>query len=345
MNKIRLMNKYQKITFGILLPLLTAIGLVFSCAKASVPSKPPTAQSPIFLADPTIFYYQGTYYLYGTNDINADEGIPVYTSTDSKTWKGPAGNGGGLALKKGDSYGTAGFWAPQVFQYQGTFYMAYVADTHIAIATSSSPLGPFTQQVIRPVTAPVNIIDPYVFIDSDGRKYLYHVRLQGGNRIYVAELKDDFSDVLNDSAWSCINAVVNPQPWENTTHASSTVTEGPTVLRHNGSYYLFYSANVFQNPDYAVGYAVASSPTGPWTKYAGNPILDKSMVGENGTGHGDFFTDADGQYRYVFHTHNSAAVVTPRKTALISGGFAPGDAGGADKMVFDKDSFFYFNTQ
>ena len=53
-----------------------------------------------------------------------------------------------------------------------------------------------------------------------------------------------------------------------------------------GKYYLFYSANHFMSRDYAVGYAVADSPLGPWHKPANNPIIHRSTVGENGSGHG-----------------------------------------------------------
>ena len=99
----------------------------------------------IYLADPTIFSEDGTYYLYGTG---AKDGFQVYTSKDLKTWEGPKGATGGYALKKGDAFGTQGFWAPQVFRHKGKYYMAYTADEQIAIASSDSPLGPFRQQKI-----------------------------------------------------------------------------------------------------------------------------------------------------------------------------------------------------
>ena len=93
--------------------------------------------------------------------------------------------------------------------------------------------------------------------------------------------------------------------------------EGPTVVKQEGKYYLFYSANHFLSPDYAVGYAVADSPTGPWRKAEGNPILSRSILGEHGTGHGDVFEGLDGQLYYVYHTHNSLQRATPRQTRII----------------------------
>ena len=69
--------------------------------------------------------------------------------------------------------------------------------------------------------------------------------------------------------------------------------------------------------DYAVGYAVARSPMGPWTKYEGNPIIHRSIVGENGSGHGDLFQLWDGQLAYVYHVHHSDTQVSPRLTRIV----------------------------
>src|SRR5690606_18123591 len=144
----------------------------------------------IHLADPTIFYHNSIYYLYGTVEGNADQGFLVYSSEDRINWEGPVGAKEGFALKKEDVFGDKGFWAPQVFSHNQKFYMAYTANENIAIAESPSPLGPFTQVVKKPLDAPVKQIDPFVYRDKDGKVYLYHVRLTEGNRIYVAEMTE-----------------------------------------------------------------------------------------------------------------------------------------------------------
>ena len=270
----------------------------------------------IHLADPTIFPYGGKFYLYGTVEGNTGKGFLVYVSDDLKKWK-LSDKYEGYALKKDGAFGTAGFWAPQVFIYNDKFYMAYTANENIAIAESNSPAGPFTQTTKGSLKAPVNQIDPFIFIDDDGKKYLFHVRLTNGNRIFVAEMTDDFSAIKEETLHECITAT---EPWENAKKSSWPVAEGPTVLKRDGIYYLFYSANDFRNPGYAVGYATSNNPAGPWTKYAGNPILNKQLVEQNGTGHGDFFINRK-ELLYVFHTHNSEKKVAPRKTALLRAGF------------------------
>ncbi|SFU09404.1 Glycosyl hydrolases family 43 [Algoriphagus locisalis] len=293
-----------------------------------------TEKSPILLADPTIFYHDGTYYLYGTSGNDKNLGFEVYVSKNLKSWKRSDKNDG-YALKKGDSYGDMGFWAPQVFEYEGKFYMAYTANEHIAIASSDSPLGPFTQAVKKDLKAPVKQIDPYIFIDDDGKKYMYHVRLTEGNRLFVAEMEDDFSGIKAETLTYCFHA---EEPWENTQNVDWTVSEGPAIIKKDGLYYFIYSANDFRNPDYAVGYAVSESPMGPWTKSPTNPIFDKADAGINGSGHGDFFFDAKGKLQYVLHTHNSDEKVSPRKTALIELEFKK-DGNEPDFLEVKKGSF------
>jgi xylan 1,4-beta-xylosidase len=290
-------------TLSSFLLTLSLVGLSFFTPK----------KDPILLADPTVFYHNGIYYLYGTSGKDSNLGFEVYTSRDLKSWKKSDKNGG-YALWKGDSYGEIGFWAPQVFEYEGKFYMAYTANEHIAIATADNPLGPFTQDEIKDLRAPVKQIDPYVFIDSDGKKYLYHVRLTEGNRLFVAELEDDFSGIKEETLTYCFHA---EEHWENTQGVNWSVSEGPAIIKHKDLYYFIYSANDFRNPDYAVGYAVSESPMGPWTKSPSNPIFDKSDAGINGPGHGDYFVDGRGNLKYVLHTHQSDQSVSPRKTAVV----------------------------
>lgn len=275
-----------------------------------------TSARPVFgqlhLADPTIFADGDTYYLYGTSP-DSGTGFWVYTSKDLQHWSGPYGAADGYALR-GHTFGTTGFWAPQVFRRGSRYYMAYTANEQIAIAEADSPLGPFRQDRPAMIPAATKEIDPFVFFDDDGRAYLYHVRLTNGNRIYVAELNSDLQSVKEETARECIHAEGG---WEDTAKADWTVAEGPTVVKLGSTYYLFYSCNDFRNPDYAVGYATAKSPLGPWKKQK-KPLISRQLTGENGTGHGDLLRTPDGQWQYVLHTHRSANETGPRRTALIT---------------------------
>lgn len=286
----------------------------------------------LYLADPTIFLDKGIYYLYGTS---GDEGFLVYSSSDLKNWTKPTGKNKGFALKKGDAFGNRGFWAPQVFKRGKTYFMAYTADEQIAIAHSNSPVGPFVQEEIKAISGTGKQIDPFVFTDTDGKNYLYHVKLDHGNRIFVAQLKDDFSDAIAETTKFCLSGTAS---WENTAKTDWPVTEGPTVIKKDNLYYLFYSANDFRNPDYAVGYATSTSATGPWIKYQGNPVISKKLLKISGTGHGDFFMDKNGALQYVFHTHYSNYKVSPRATAIIKAAFVK-EKNGSFRVQIDPESF------
>ena len=263
------------------------------------------------IADPYILFYNDTYYAYGTSRA---DGFEVYSSKDMKSWeRSPR-----LALSKEDSYGDKWFWAPEVYYVEEDkkFYMFYSVEEHICVATSTSPEGPFVQREKKPIVADEKGIDTSFFIDDDGTPYLYYVRFTGGNVIWVAEMNDDLTSIKKETLTKCISAT---EPWEK---KQGTIAEGPSLLKKGNTYYLIYSANHYESKDYAVGYATASSPKGPWTKYSGNPILrrDKEAaksVGLVGTGHGAPFVCADGSYKYIFHAHASETSVGPR-TSYIS---------------------------
>ncbi len=332
-----------KFTFN-LIPFITAvICLLSSETHSQAPdheNSSSTTQS-IFLADPAIFVHEDNYYLYGTSGNNPNLGFEVFISEDLETWKSPEEAQVGYALRSENVFGDKGFWAPHVFHHKEKFYMAYTANEQIAMAVADHPAGPFIQTEKIPLSAPVKQIDPFVFIDEDEKIYLYHVRLTEGNRLYVAEMEENFSAIIPETLKECIIA---EEDWENTQNAPWPVAEGPTVIKHNGLYYFIYSANDFRNPDYAVGYAVGDSPYGPWKKFSGNPILSRNEVNQHGPGHGDFFKDAQGNYRYVFHTHYSNDQVSPRRTAVVKATFEKANNDGIDLLKIDASIKFIEKT-
>src|SRR5690554_1389587 len=142
-------------------------------------------------ADPYILYHDGKYYLYGTGGAN--RGFRVYESENLATWTEAVGATDGFALDSSDVWGNGGFWAPEVYYMDGRFVMFYTVMSRIAVAESDSPLGPFIQKEKKPLHPDIPEIDPHLFIDEDGKKYLFFVRFTGGNVIWAAEMKQDLS--------------------------------------------------------------------------------------------------------------------------------------------------------
>ena len=188
------------------------------------------------------------------------------------------------------------------------------------MATADVPQGPFRQEVKQPIWGEKSI-DTSLFIDDDGTPYLYFVRFTDGNVIWVAEMNDDLTGIKQETLTECIKA---EEPWELSQDKPAKVAEGPSVLKKNGIYYLIYSANHFESKNYGVGYATSDSPMGPWTKYVGNPILQR--VDElMGTGHGVPFLCKVGSWKYIFHAHWSSTKVQPRTSYIKD--FAISDRG------------------
>lgn len=275
----------------------------------------------ITFADPTIVVENGRYYLTGTRADNqgSTPGFAILESADLMTWNTPqqqADEAACLILAKGQqTYGTDGFWAPQLFIANGRYYLTYTANEQTVLAQSDVLLGPYKQSDIGPIDGREKNIDSYVFKDDDGKYYLYHVRFGHGNYLWVAEFDLDTGTINPETLTKCFDPT---EPWETSpAYPSDPIMEGPTVIKLRDKYYLFYSANHFMNVDYAVGYAVADSPYGPWEKPHDNPIIHRSILGENGSGHGDIFEGLDGQWYYVYHVHASQRQVMPRRTRIV----------------------------
>lgn len=279
-------------------------------------------------ADPYILNHEGKYYLYGTG---GKKGIRVYQSDDLASWSGAVGAKGGYALDSTDVWGYHSFWAPEVYSLKGKFYMFFSVMEHLAIAESDSPLGPFIQKEKKPLHADIKEIDSHLFVDTDGKMYLYFVRFTGGNEIWMAEMKNDLSGIKEETLTRCFGVT---ESWERTKKEPvARVAEGPFMLKHNSLYYLSYSANHFKSQDYAVGYAVSDSPFGPFKKYENNPVLIGDGKTIFGTGHHSFFKANSGQLYMVYHSHKSGQSVQPRTTCLDRCGFEKDSSGKPDKIV------------
>lgn len=288
--------------------VLAALLQVFSCkskdAEASPIDNSTQESDKVPLGDPFIMLWEGKYYAYGTY---SNDGIAVYVSNDLLTWEGTTS----LALHKDEVWADRWFWAPEVYAVNGKFYMYYSADEHICVATSNSPLGPFRQEIQKPMIADEKCIDNSMFMDTDGKPYLFFDRFNDGLNVWVAELESNLIDIKPETLKKCINV---SQVWE---EVWPRVNEGPFVFKHNDKYYMTYSANSYESQFYGVGFATATSPTGPWTKYSKNPVLQKpgSLVG---VGHSAMFTDKEGKLRIVFHAHNNNSQIHLRHMYISS---------------------------
>ncbi|HOT65014.1 MAG TPA: glycoside hydrolase family 43 protein, partial [Dysgonamonadaceae bacterium] len=189
-------------------------------------------------------------------------------------------------------------------------------------------LGPFRQVEQKPMLEEEKAIDNSLFIDDNGKAYLFFVRFNDGNNVWVGELENDLMTFKKETMHHCISV---SQPWE---EVWPRVNEGPFVIKHNGIYYMTYSANSYESPFYGVGCATATNIMGEWTKYPDNPLLQKpgNLVG---VGHNSLFWDKDGNLRIVFHAHHDINAIHPRNMYISNAGFK--QVNGMDKFYIDPN--------
>lgn len=273
-----------------------------SITEFSLKSFENTYQNPVFTAfqaaDPDVIYHDGTYYCYSTS---ASIGYYVYTSKDLVNWENK-----GLCMGSAWGFENEGmYWAPGVTYYNGKFYMIASVNEHLGFAVADSPLGPFIPEENYLFEG---AIDGQIFVDDDGKAYLYYVSWseKEGYGIYGCELESDIVTPKLDT----VKKLIFPEyDWET---VDGAVTEGPFMIKHNGIYYLTYSGTGYGSKDYAVGYAVGTSPLGKFVKDENNPAFIKSQY-LFGVGHHCFVTSPDNSELFiVYHAHNSDSRVHPR---------------------------------
>jgi len=261
------------------------------------------------IGDPYVIHAKdGNYYMYCTS---ASDGYYCWESPDLVNWN--------PKKTKCYTYGAASwadhnFWAPEVVEYKDKYYMYYTAagpdiSLRIGLAVSDFPQGPYVDIYDHPLfDFGYATIDANVFIDDDGKKYLYFVRDCSENEgsgiqkseVYGIRLSDDMTGAEGEPA-----KLLSPeQPWEMASD-DPIWNEGPEMIKHNGIYYLTYSGNYFGGRSYSVGYATAKSPLGPFKKAGENPILQAgSYESISGTGHHSMVYGPDGESLFfVYHSH------------------------------------------
>lgn len=283
------------------------------------------------IGDPFILRQGDTYYMYATS---APDGFKYFYSADLENW-----TAGGYCYG-GSSWGEKDFWAPEVYERNGKFYMFFTArwkQTHslrIGVAVADNPRGEFKDLAGPLFDFGYAAIDATLFRDDDGKEYLYYVRDCSENiingvhtsEIYCAEISPDYRSLTGEPI-----KISSPDvPWETSLSDEWRWNEGPAVWKRNGKYYLNYSANCFNSRDYSIGCAESASPRGKFEKYGDNPVLKYREGDFSGPGHNSFFEGKDGKLYTAFHIHTRYDKPSGDRRACIAEVYFDGD----EKMRF-----------
>lgn len=279
------------------------------------------------IGDPFIILDDKEYIMYTTSF--GMQGFRYYCSENLQDWKE-----GGIALDLSDSWASTDFWAPEVIQRpKDNKYVMHFSARHektkslrIGVAVADKPQGPFLQIKNEPMfDFGYAAIDGHVFIDDDGQAYFYYSRdcseniVEGKNvsQIYVVKLNDDLTEVVGEP-----KLLLSPtHPFECEPNRPAFWNEGPTVIKKDGKYYLFYSANFYASRKYCVCMAISEKPDANFVKsQIDNPILHADLVEKDfsGPGHNCIFTDKEGKMKTAFHIHTNENMPSENRRACIA---------------------------
>jgi hypothetical protein len=236
------------------------LGFSFSVSTLAQTSGNPILSG--YQADPDITYLNGRYYIFPTAVTNNQ--FHAYSSADLTNWRDD-----GVIFDLGPQCAWANIngWAPCMVARNGKYYFYYAAETKIGVAVGNSPTGPFTDKgspLIGTDPYTVDIIDPMVFINTDGQAYIYYGG-SNGSKLVVRKLNSDMISVGSPT-------LITP----------TNYTEAPHMIKHGNVYHLTYSNGAWYNGTYNVQYSTSTSPTGPWT-YKGQILASSGPF--SGPGH------------------------------------------------------------
>jgi len=211
------------------------------------------------------------------------------------------------------------YWAPEVSFWNGHFYLYYSSGDgesrmQIRVAVAEKPCGPFIDSG-RVLSPPGFAIDPHVFNDNDGRRWMFYAtdflnHTHIGTGTVCDRVIDPYS--LAGSPLPVTRGrfdwhVFDPKRMEKGGVRWYTI-EGPCVLKHKGLYYEMFSAGNWKNTTYGVGYAYSDKidRNEEWTQVCDGDLIFPVMrtIPEQaiGPGHNSVVRGPDNSQKYcIYH--------------------------------------------
>lgn len=237
-----------------------------------------------------------TYWIYPTYSTRYDDQVflDAFSSPDLITWtKHPR-----VLDAATITWATRAVWAPTILHRGDWYYLIFSANDiqndqqpgGIGVARARRPEGPFEDLLGRPLIDRFHNgaqpIDPSVFEDTDGSLYLIY---GGWRHCNIARLRPDMTGFLPFPDGATFREIT-PDGY----------VEGSWMLRREGRYYFMWSEGGWTGPNYAVAYAMADSPLGPFTRIG--RILQQDPAIATGAGHHSVLrSPRSGNHYIVYH--------------------------------------------
>lgn len=232
-----------------------------------------------YTADPSAHVFDCKLYFYPSHDQDNANG---FNMIDYHAFSlGTDGNfkDEGRILQLADvPWATEYAWAPDAAYKNGKYYFYFPAKDsggifRIGVATADTPIGPFSAEQ-TPIPGSFSI-DQTVFIDDDGKAYMYFGGQWGGQLECYNSGSYKASDCSDDngsggSGDGKPRVVAMGEDMKSFSGAVQEVSltggaarffEGAWMHKYNDKYYFSYS----DGPNHQLHYAMGDSPTGPFT--------------------------------------------------------------------------------
>ena len=291
-----------------------AFSIVSIASTTAVCAQPARSGNPIlpgWYADPEAHVFNGQYWIFPTYSAPYGEQtfMDAFSSTDLVTWTKHAHVLDTANVK----WARRALWAPSVVQNNGWFYLFFGANDiqndqqhgGIGVARARSPEGPFVDVLGKPLIDRFHNgaqpIDQMVFQDTDGSWYIVY---GGWRHCNIAKLNSDFTGVVPFADGSTFKEIT-----------PNGYVEGAYMLVKDGKYYFMWSEGGWTGPNYAVAYAVGTSPFGPFERVG--KILSQDSTVATGAGHHSVL-HAPGSSKWYIVYHRRPLGETDRNHRVVS---------------------------
>jgi len=249
--------------------------------------------------EPRVFEYEGKkrVFIYGSHDTTYTE----YCGPDQVVWSAPVEDltdwtYHGVCYESSDG---SFLYAPDVVQKGDTFYL-YAAEqkgSSIVVATSKTPVGPFT----NPVKTEIGF-DPGVLVDDDGRVYVYW----GFCKQYCAELEDDMVTIKKDTIKENVikhTIIFDWAPEDGQDDPVDAFFEASSPRKVLGKYVYIYSKRYYTHqPQYGVYEGCNGFLS---YKYSDEPLDNFKMGGDFSFNGGELLSNPDGTKTMTYRWGNN----------------------------------------
>ncbi|WP_294960240.1 family 43 glycosylhydrolase [uncultured Fibrobacter sp.] len=270
--------------------------------------------------DPSMVRFEDGYALMSTNN-----NLQLWTSEDAYTWRDHKSTVSEIP-QWAFTYapGTEGIWAPDLYYMNGEFRVYYCVSV---FGKRSSAIGYQATTSIMPGTEgygwkdhghvfhtttsdKYNAIDADVVKDTEGNYWMAFGSFGLGIQLIKLDAQTGYQASDDKTVYNIARR---------TSKASEGAEEGPSLIEHNGKYFLFTAwdkccqqgANIEQTT-YKTAYGRADKVTGPYKDRAGNDmatgggtILLERYGRYVGPGGGEAFQDLN-RVRFVHHYYDNA---------------------------------------